>query len=71
MGRSEILAVGPRELPESGTVELRVDVGSGGGGGQRIMADVNDLRVDERDSGEGTLALYAVRTYSMGDTRTR
>lgn len=65
MGRFEILAVGPRELPQSGTVELWVDVGSGGNGGQRITAQVSDLRVDERDKGEGRFAIYALHTYSV------
>lgn len=61
MARSEVLAVGPRQLPESGTIQVWVDAGSGGGG-QRIRVSVGDLRVAEQDDGQGRLALYSLRT---------
>ena len=62
MTRFEILAVGPRELPDIGTVQVWVDSGSGGGG-QTITVPVGDLRVADLDSGEGRSAIYALRTY--------
>lgn len=61
MEHGEILAMGPRELPESGTVQVWFDAGSGGSG-QRFTVPTEDLQLAERDSGEGTFALYSVRT---------
>jgi hypothetical protein len=62
MAHSEILAVGPRALPEHGTVRVWVDAGSGGVG-QTITVSVGDLQVAERDSGEGRSALYTLRPH--------
>ncbi|MEH1016438.1 hypothetical protein V6U90_25450 [Micromonospora sp. CPCC 206060] len=60
-----ILAVGPRELPTSGTVQVWVD--SGTGSGQQIEVPVRDLQVAECDQGEGRSALYKLRTtYGRG-----
>lgn len=55
-----ILVVGPRELPEHGTVQIWADSGSGGTG-QRVDVAVDRLRLAEIDSGEGTKALYRLR----------
>ncbi|MDG4830984.1 hypothetical protein O7627_16960 [Solwaraspora sp. WMMD1047] len=60
MAHSEVLAVGPRSLPEHGTVEVRVDAGSGATG-QTITVPVGDLRIAELDNGKGSSALYALR----------
>ncbi|SCG77208.1 hypothetical protein GA0070623_4205 [Micromonospora rifamycinica] len=66
MLRSEVLAVGPRELPEHGSVRVWMDAGSGTTG-QHIVVAVQDLRVAEQDRGEGTTALYALRRhYCLG-----
>lgn len=61
MEHGEILAVGPRELPDSGPVEVWFDAGSGGNG-QRFAVPVEDLELAERDGGEGRFALYSLRT---------
>lgn len=61
MEQSGILAVGPRELPESGTVRVWVDAGSCSG--QRITVPVERLSLSERDKGEGGSALYDLATY--------
>lgn len=53
-----ILAIGPRDLPKDDMVEVRFDVGSGSGGGQRLMVPVRRLTLSDRDSGEGQTALY-------------
>lgn len=62
MERAEVLAVGPRDLPKSGTVLVWVDAGSGSG--QKISVSVERLRVAERDNGQGTAALYHLAAYS-------
>lgn len=60
-----ILVVGPRELPETGSVEVWADAGSGATGGQRFMVPVEDLEVSDRDRGEGRSALYALQTQRL------
>lgn len=62
MAQSEILAVGPRDLPSSGTILVWVDAGSGGG--HKIRVPVERLRLAESDQGEGRAALYHLRTCS-------
>ncbi|MDG4789652.1 hypothetical protein O7626_27635 [Micromonospora sp. WMMD1102] len=52
-----ILALGPRELPGSGLVELWFDAGSGWTG-QRVMVPLKQLTLSDRDRGEGVTALY-------------
>lgn len=52
-----ILGIGPRELPDTGLVEVRFDAGSGGTG-QRVMVPTKLLTLSERDQGEGVTALY-------------
>lgn len=56
-----ILAVGPRELPERGTVTVWVDCGSTSG--QQLTVSVRDLTVAEMDDGRGDSAIYTLRTY--------
>ena len=58
---SSVLVVGPRELPESGTVTVWVDAGSTSG--QTIAVRVRDLRLAEADDGGGDTALYSLRAY--------
>lgn len=57
-----ILVVGPRDLPESGTVRVWVDVGSGGSG-QKITVPFENLRRADRDDGQGRAAIYQLTTY--------
>jgi hypothetical protein len=61
MAGGQVLVVGPRELPASGTVEVWADAGSGGVG-QRFAVPVTDLRIAEVDSGTGRYAVYALRS---------
>ncbi|MFY1637068.1 hypothetical protein ACN27F_27960 [Solwaraspora sp. WMMB335] len=63
MAHSGFLAVGPRQLPQGGTVQVRVDAGSGAIG-QRVAVPVKDLHLAEMDSGRGSSALYVVQTES-------
>lgn len=60
--RSGVLAVGPRDLPSSGTVLVWVDAGSTNG--QKITVPVERLRLSEQDKGEGRAALHELETYS-------
>ena len=53
---SAILAVGPRMLPDSGTVPVWVDCGSGAGHTIEVPAD--HLVVADMDDGQGTSAIY-------------
>ncbi|MFY1704691.1 hypothetical protein ACN28G_23680 [Micromonospora sp. WMMA1923] len=62
METGEILAVGPRELPQNGTVQVWVDAGSGSSG-QRIVVPVTSLQPDDNDHGEGKTALYILRMH--------
>ncbi|WDZ85651.1 hypothetical protein [Micromonospora cathayae] len=57
-----ILAVGPRKLPERGTVEVWFDTGSGARG-QRATVSVQRLTLADLDRGEGTTALYEYQPY--------
>lgn len=61
MGNDTILAVGPRALPDNGTVQVWFDAGSSGNG-QRFAVPVEDLELAEQDRGEGPFALYSLRT---------
>ena len=56
---SAILAVGPRELPDDGLIQVWVD--SGSGSGHEITVPATDLAVAEQDDGRGTSAIYALR----------
>jgi len=60
MAEVQILVVGPRQLPASGTVEVWADAGSGATG-QRINVPVTDLQTSELDSGSGSSAVYVLR----------
>jgi hypothetical protein len=59
MAMNAILAVGPRELPPSGTVMVWID--SGNTAGHEIPVPVEELQVAEQDDGRGTSAIYALR----------
>lgn len=59
---TRLLVVGPRELPESGAVEVWADAGSGGSG-QEIDVLVRDLKLAEMDDGQGRSAIYELRTW--------
>jgi len=52
-----ILAVGPRDLPDNGLIQVWVD--SGSGSGHEIMVPAADLAVAEQDDGHGASAIYA------------
>ena len=54
-----VLAVGPRELPPSGTVMVWVD--SGNTAGHEISVPVENLQVAELDDGQGRSAIYTLR----------
>ena len=54
-----VLAVGPRELPPSGTVMVWID--SGNTTGHQISVPVEELCVAELDDGRGASAIYALR----------
>ncbi|MFI7076974.1 hypothetical protein ACIBO1_06760 [Micromonospora sp. NPDC049903] len=56
-----ILAIHPRELPKTETVEVRLDAGSGSTG-QRVMILVERLTLSDLDQGEGVTALYEYET---------
>lgn len=60
MAEVQILVIGPRQLPASGTVEVWADAGSGATG-QRIKVPVTDLQTAELDSGSGSSAVYVLR----------
>lgn len=53
-----ILAVGPRELPDEGTVLVWLD--SGSGTGHEVPVPVGHLQVAEMDDGQGASAIYAL-----------
>ncbi|MEU4241207.1 hypothetical protein [Actinoplanes sp. NPDC026619] len=53
-----ILAVGPRELPPTGTVLVWID--SGSTSGHEIPVPVESLRVAAQDDGAGQSAIYAL-----------
>lgn len=52
-----ILAIGPRELPQTETVEVWFDAGSGSLG-QQVTVSVKRLTLSGLDRGEGPRALY-------------
>ncbi|GIF04309.1 hypothetical protein Asi03nite_18470 [Actinoplanes siamensis] len=54
-----ILAVGPRKLPDHGTVQVWVD--SGSGGGHEITVPANHLSVAEMDDGQSETAIYTLQ----------
>jgi len=54
-----ILAVGPRQLPDSGLVQAWVD--SGSGSGHQVSVPAEHLAVAEMDDGRGPSAIYALR----------
>jgi hypothetical protein len=59
MAMNAILAVGPRELPPSGTVRVWID--SGNTTGHQFSVPVEQLQVADLDDGQGTSAIYALR----------
>nr|MDT0659683.1 hypothetical protein [Micromonospora sp. DSM 115978] len=61
-----ILAIGPRELPDAGPVEVRFDSGSGSTG-QRITIPVEALTLSDLDRGEGRTALYEYEPHYCRD----
>lgn len=65
MTGGELLVVGPRELPESGTVQVLIDVGSGPAV-QRVLVSAKDLRVSEHDKGHGGSAIYVLCRVPLG-----
>ncbi|MGX7669968.1 hypothetical protein [Plantactinospora sp. DSM 117369] len=60
-GPTEILVVGPRELPADGRVRVWVD--SGSGSGQNIEVCAEHLMLSVRDTGEGSTAIYDLRVF--------
>lgn len=61
-GLVTILAIGPRELPRTETVEVWFDAGSGLTG-QRFMVPVKQLTLSDLDRGEGRSALYEYESH--------
>ncbi|MGW1059643.1 hypothetical protein [Micromonospora rubida] len=57
-----ILAIGPRELPDGGTVGVWFDAGSGAKG-QHVTVPVKNLTLSDQDRGEGVTALYEYESY--------
>jgi hypothetical protein len=55
----DVLAVGPRELPTSGTVRVWIDTGSAFG--KEVLVPVGHLHMTGDDDGQGTSAIYALR----------
>jgi len=53
-----VLAVGPRELPDHGWVQVWVD--SGNTAGYEIPVPVESLRVADLDDGQGGSAIYTI-----------
>ncbi len=51
-----ILAVGPRRLPDSGTVRVWLD--SGSGTGHEVMVPTDHLSLAEIDNGQTDTAIY-------------
>ncbi|MDG4764577.1 hypothetical protein O7632_10750 [Solwaraspora sp. WMMD406] len=58
---AHVLVVGPRQLPEDSVVKVWIDSGSTGGGTIQVRRD--RLTLAEIDSGEGSVAIYQMRTY--------
>lgn len=56
---SAILAVGPRKLPDSGTVQVWVD--SGSGSGHQLVVPADHLAVADLDDGQGASAVYTLQ----------
>ena len=56
-----ILAIGPRDLPANGMVQVWMDAGSGATG-QRVTVPIKCLTLSDRDRGEGLTALYEYET---------
>ncbi|MEU4160874.1 hypothetical protein [Actinoplanes sp. NPDC026670] len=54
-----VKVVGPRQLPESGTVEVWFDTGSRAGVMRPALP--SQLVLDPADNGEGTAAIYEIR----------
>ncbi|MDG4833257.1 hypothetical protein O7627_28705 [Solwaraspora sp. WMMD1047] len=61
-----VLAVGPRELPRTETVEVWFDAGSGWTG-QRLTVPVRRLTLSDLDRGEGSTALYVYESNDCQD----
>lgn len=55
---SAILAVGPRDLPTDGTVQVWID--SGNTVGRNISVPVDELQVADMDDGESDAAIYVL-----------
>lgn len=56
---SAILAVGPRKLPDGGTVRVWVDLGSGSG--HEITVPADHLAVADMDDGQSATAIYTLQ----------
>jgi hypothetical protein len=54
-----ILAVGPRDLPADGLIQVWLD--SGSGSGHEVVVSAPDLAVADLDDGQGRSALYTLR----------
>ncbi|MFV2009431.1 MULTISPECIES: hypothetical protein [unclassified Micromonospora] len=57
---SGVLVVGPRPLPEHSRVRVWMEAGSGGG--HEVTVRTEHLTLSDRDSGQGSRAIYELRT---------